>query len=75
MKFERIFHKGRAHYLKGHLIRRKIYTLFIKMYFHCDIPLQTDISESTYFCHNAFGVVISPNTRILGGNTKWYLDW
>lgn len=67
MKFEKVFQKGREHYLKGHTLRRKAYSLFCKVYFHCDIPFQTDIDASTYFCHNAFGVIINPNAKILGG--------
>lgn len=67
MKFEKVFHKGRKHYLKKHRIRSKIYSAFCKVFFHCDIPFQTEIAESTYFCHNAFGVVINSHAVIRGG--------
>lgn len=67
LKFEKVFRRGRKHYLKGHTIRSKIYRTFIKLIYQCDIPLSADISESTYFCHNAFGVVINPNSKIMGG--------
>lgn len=76
IKFENVFRKGRDHYLKGHNLRRKVYSVFCKLYFQCDIPFQTDIADSTYFCHNAFGVVINPNSKIWGGgNTEWCTDW
>ena len=67
MKFEKVFHKGREHFLKNHKFRSKIYSLFCRMVFHCDIPFKTDIDKSVYFCHNAFGVVINPNAKIMGG--------
>lgn len=67
MKFEKIFYKGRMHYLKGHKIRAKLYRIFCKVSFQCDIPFQADISETVYFCHNAFGVVINPHAQIMGG--------
>lgn len=67
IKFGSVFRKGREHYQKGHNLRRKAYSAFCKLCFHCDIPLQTDIADSTYFCHNAFGVVINPNSKICGG--------
>lgn len=38
----------------------------MKLYYQCDILPETDISETTYFCHNAFGVVINPNAIIEG---------
>lgn len=75
MKFEKVFQKGRERYLKGHTLCRKAYSLFCKVYFHRDIPFQTDIDASTYFCHNAFGVIINPNAKILGGNSKRCFDW
>lgn len=67
MKFEKVFHKGRMHYLKRHKLRSKLYSAFCRFYFHCDIPLRTEIAESVYFCHNAFGVVINPYAKIAGG--------
>lgn len=76
MKFEKVFHKGREHFLKNHKIRSKIYEFICHMFFHCDIPLKTDIDKSVYFCHNAFGVIINPNAKIMGGgNTKRRAYW
>lgn len=70
IKFEKLFHRGRKHYLYGHTLRSKIYRILIKLIYQCDIPLSTDISENTYFCHNAFGVVINPNSKIMGGGNS-----
>lgn len=67
IKFEKVFQKAKKHYIKGHKIRAKMYRFLIKIFYQCDIPLSTDISENTYFCHNAFGVVINPNAIILWG--------
>lgn len=67
VKFEKIFKKSRNHYLKGHVLRAKLYRVFMKLFYQCDILPSTDISESAYFCHNAFGVVINPNSVIQGG--------
>ena len=77
MKFEKVFHKGREHFLKNHKIRSKIYGLFCRMFFHCDIPFKTDIDKSVYFCHDAFGVVINPNAKLWGGggNTERCAHW
>lgn len=33
MKFEKVFHKGREHFLKNHKIRSKIYSLFCRIFF------------------------------------------
>lgn len=75
IKFEKVFHKARRHYLKGHIVRSKIYRILIKLIYQCDIPLSTDISENIYFCHNAFGVVINPNSKIRGrGNPTLRYD-
>ena len=41
--------------------------MFCKLYFQCDIPFETDIDETVYFCHNAFGVVINPNAKLEKG--------
>ena len=70
IKFEKLFHRGRKHYLQGHIIRSKIYRVLIKLIYQCDIPLAAEISENTYFCHNAFGVVINPNSKIMGGGNS-----
>ena len=67
IKFEKVFQKARKHYLKGHRIRTRIYRILIKTIYQCDILPSTDISENVYFCHNAFGVVINPNSIIRGG--------
>ena len=67
MKFEKVFHKGREHFLKGHKFRCKLYAFVCRILFHCDIPFKTDIDKSVYFCHNAFGVIINPNAKIMGG--------
>lgn len=76
MKFEKVFHKGRVHYLRGHKIRSRLYNVFCRLYFHCDIPVATQIAKTAYFCHNAFGVVINPNTKIGGGgNSERRSDW
>lgn len=69
IKFETIFHRARKHYLKGHKIRTKIYRIIIKIVYQCDILPSTDISDSTYFCHNAVGVVINPSAIIRGNNS------
>lgn len=39
----------------------------MKLIYQCDISPSTEISDTTYFCHNAFGVVINPNSIIRGG--------
>ena len=76
MKFEKVFHKGRVHYLKGHKLRSKLYYVFCRLFFHCDIPPGTEIAESVYFCHNAFGVVINHCAKIGGGDySKRCIDW
>ena len=67
MKFESVFKHGRKHYLKGHSIRAKLYQVFCKLYFQCDIPFRTEIAEDVHFCHNAFGVVINSNAKLMGG--------
>lgn len=67
MRFEKVFLKARNHYLKGHAIRAKAYKIFLKLYCQCEILPSTDISDSVYFCHNAFGVVINPNAVIKKG--------
>jgi len=66
MRFEKVFAKGRHHYLLRHRIRARVYYLFCKVYFHCDIPFETDIDKTAYFCYNAFGCVINPNSKICG---------
>lgn len=66
-KFEKVFRKGRKHYLKGHRIIAKAYRICMRVFYQCDIPLSTDIAEDVYFCHNAFGVVINPNAVIHAG--------
>lgn len=67
MKFERVFQRGRRHYLKEHFLRARLYQVFCRLYFHCDIPFRTEIAEGVYFCHNAFGVVINSNAKLMGG--------
>lgn len=69
IKFEKVFKKARKHYLKGHKVRTKIYRIFMKLFYQCDIPPSANISDSVYFCHNAFGVVINPNSIIMGGGS------
>lgn len=66
MKFENIYFKGKKHLGLHHAIRTKFYRIFCKVVYQCDIPLETEIDRSVYFCHNAFGVVINPNS-IIGG--------
>lgn len=67
IKFKEIFRRARQHYLKGHRIRAKLYRIIMKLIYQCDISPSTEISDTTYFCHNAFGVVINPNSIIRGG--------
>ena len=42
---------------------------FTRIRYNCDIPVQTEIVPDTYFCHNAFGVVINPVQKSGGGTT------
>lgn len=69
MKFERIFFRGKYHYNKGHRIRERLYKGLCRIVFNCDIPFSTNIDQEVYFCHNAFGVVINPLSKIGGGTT------
>lgn len=67
IKFEKVWFKAKHHKEKKHNLVYKLYNFFIKCYFNCDIPIETQISENIYFCHNAFGVVINPNATIETG--------
>ena len=67
IKYEKFLHRGQKHYRKRHIVRSKLYYYFCKFFFQCDIPMETQIDESVYFCHNAFGGVINPRAKIRGG--------
>ena len=41
----------------------------ISWYYHCDIPYSLDVS-GCFFCHNGFGVVINPRTKLLNTPAK-----
>jgi len=41
----------------------KILYKLIRWYYHCDIPYSLNVS-GCYFCHNGFGVVINPRTKL-----------
>lgn len=69
MKFEKYFLKGKYHISHGHVFRAKMYKLFCKVIFQCDIPFETCMDSDVYFCHNAFGVVINPLAKIGSGTT------
>ena len=43
--------------------------LFMKIFFSCDIPYQTNIGHNTFFPHHALGVVIGKKVKI-GNNCK-----
>ena len=38
-------------------------SMYIRWYYHCDIPYELDVS-GCYFNHKGFGVVINPLTKI-----------
>ena len=64
MNFNSLYFKGKLYSQNGHNLIARIYRFIIKVYYHCDIPFQTNIDPTVHFCHNAFGVVINPNARI-----------
>lgn len=67
IKYDNFLHRGQKHYRKGHKVRSKLYYFCGKIFFQCDIPMNTQIDESVHFNHNAFGVVINPRAKIRGG--------
>ena len=69
MKFEKLYHKGKSLYQKGHKISAKLIKVFCKICFQCEIPYEAEIDDDVYFCHNAFGVVINPAAKMRGGGT------
>ena len=72
MKFERVFQYGQKALRKNNRLIVKGLTILCKIMYHCDIPFETSINKTAYFCHNAFGVVINPNAVIYGGSfTTW----
>lgn len=72
MKFEKVFQYGQKALRENNKLIVKGLTILCKIMYHCDIPFETNIDKTVYFCHNAFGVVINPNTVISGGSfTTW----
>lgn len=69
MKFEKIFRVGNKLYTSNHKFLARLVQGFTRFRYNCDIPVQTEIAPDTYFCHNAFGVVINPRAKIGGGTT------
>lgn len=67
MKFEKVFHYGQKALRKNNKLIVKGLKILCKIIYHCDIPFETNIDKTVYFCHNAFGVVINPNSVIFGG--------
>ena len=67
MKFEKIFRVGNKLYTSNHKFLARLVQGFTRFRYNCDIPVQTEIAPDTYFCHNAFGVVINPRAKIGGG--------
>ena len=70
MKFEKVYHIGKALYGRKCYILAHLIKTFSKIYFQCDIPYEAKIDEDVYFCHNAFGVVINPSAIIGGGRSS-----
>ena len=68
MKFEKVFRAGHKLYTSNHKILAQLIQGFTRFRYNCDIPVQTEIAPDTYFCHNAFGVVINPRAK-MGGTT------
>ncbi len=55
---------------RGGVISRRLahyLSIMINFYYHCNIPYSID-PTGLFFCHNGFGIVINPKTRI-GKNT------
>lgn len=69
MGFQKIFHIGNRFYKNNYKILSKLCRVWCKIVYQCDIPMNANISEDVYFCHNAFGVVINPNSFVGGGTT------
>ena len=36
---------------------------YLRVYYNCDIPYMLNL-DGVYFCHNGFGIVINPNSKI-----------
>ncbi len=45
------------------LILSKLMYQYLRREYHCDIPRMVDM-EGVYVCHNGFGIVINPDTKI-----------
>lgn len=45
----------------------KFYQTLLRTIYQCDIPLNANIAEDVYFCHDGFGTVISSWARIKSG--------
>lgn len=67
MKFEKVFRAGHKLYTSNHKILAQLIQGFTRFRYNCDIPVQTEIAPDTYFCHNAFEVVINPHAKIGAG--------
>lgn len=45
------------------LLFNKLIYKYIRIYYHCDIPYNLDLT-GVYFCHSGFSIVINPYAKI-----------
>ena len=63
-KFHRLLRYGIECHKRKKRLRCRIVSLIIKLVYKADIPLNTDIDKSVWFCHSGFGTVINQRAVI-----------